>query len=106
MKILGKALKVVVSTTILLAVFSANSYARYLPEKSFACQVQAKNGIQGLVLVQVDDRKMAFETASELQALTLNGKRSATIAVVQCIELPKERFTDSTFQKFFESTPL
>jgi len=97
MKILGKALKVVVSTTILLAVFSANSYARYLPEKSFACQVQAKNGIQGLVLVQVDARKMAFETASELQALTFNGIRSATISVVLWIEVPIVRFTDCTF---------
>ncbi|MFT4824002.1 MAG: hypothetical protein ACI9DH_000786 [Halioglobus sp.] len=106
MKTLGKALKAAVLLTAYTAILCANSQARDMPQKSFACQVQAKNGIQGLVLVQVDNRSMAFEVASSSIANTLNGKQSPTIAVVQCIELPKGRFTDSTFQKFFETTPL
>ena len=105
MKTLGKTLKAGIPLTILAALLSASSSARDMPEKSFACQVQAKNGIQGLVMVQTDNRKMAFDLASNSTASTLNGKQSAAIAVVQCIELPAERFTDSTFQKFFETTP-
>ena len=125
MKTLGKALKAIALLTICTTLLSANSQARDdapkrnytaltsgkslardLPEKNYACQVQAKNGIQGLVLVQTDNQKMAFDTASRSTALTMNGKQSETIAVVQCIELPKARFTDSTFQKFFEESPL
>lgn len=125
MKTLGKTLKAIALLTACTTLLSANSQARDntpkgnytaltsgeslardLSEKNYACQVQAKNGIQGLVLVQTDNQKMAFDTASRSTALTMNGKQSKTIAVVQCIERPKARFTDSTFQKFFEESPL
>lgn len=128
MKDLGKKPEACFALIILTALLSANSYAyprdrsdtnidprdlrepssvaRDLPENSFACQVQAKNGLQGLVLVQTDNRKMAFDSASNSIASTLNGRQSATIAVVECIKLPEGRFIDSTFQKFFENTPL
>ena len=125
MKTLAKSLNAGIALTILTALLSANSYARgdrtqtntneqaergsvarALPEKSYACQVGAKNGLQGLVMVQTDNRQMAFETASNSMARTLNGRQSPTIAVVQCIEHPKGRFADSTFQKFVENTPL
>ena len=106
MRILVKPLKAAIPLTILTTLLSTSLYARDMPQKSFACQVQAKNGIQGLVLVQTEDRKMAFEAASRSMATTLNGRKSATIAVVKCIETHKEQFTDSTFQKFYEATPL
>lgn len=124
MKTLGKALKAAVLLAACTALLSANSQAREapvknydellrgegqvpdMPENSYACQVQAKNGIQGLVLVQADNKKMAFDTASRSTALTMNGTRSETIAAVECIDVPKGRFTDSTFQRFFEEAPL
>ena len=95
-----------VTVLLVFSVLYAGGARAAMPSEEYACQVQAEGGRQGLVLVQTDNKKMAFEVSLRSTARTLDGSLSRVLAVVECIHLPAERFRDATFQKFFESAPL
>ena len=105
MKTVMHKLRAATGFFLLAGLMSSGSQA-IMPSEEYACQVQAEGGRQGLVLVQTDTRKMAFDTALHSTAKTIDGTRRRVVAVVECIHRPEERFRDTTFQKFFESVPL
>lgn len=99
-KILGNALGI--------ALFAAtlNTHAANPQEEAYACQVQAAGGRQGLVLMQTRTKDEALQKVLNFSALTIDGSRHKSTALVECVLRPNGRFRDGGFQKFYESVPL
>ena len=93
---------VLLGTILAAAIFSAPAYTA-LPDNSYACQVETKNSGPGLVAVQAHSSKAARKLALQFDALTRNGTRARPTALVECIKAPEGRFSDSTFQYFYEN---
>ncbi|MCB1841790.1 MAG: hypothetical protein KDI09_02415 [Halioglobus sp.] len=72
---------------------------------TYACEVLTQAGVSGLVLIQADNMQDAQAAAVKAEAITIGGQTSPAMSVVQCIETPKGRFTDSQFQRFYEELP-
>jgi len=87
----------------LLAALFASSAQAALPENSFACQVETRENGHGLVRVQAHTMQAARRIALESDALTRDGKRAQATALVQCVEVPKGKFSDLQFQYFYEN---
>ncbi len=77
-----------------------------LPDNEYACQVQTRVGVQGLVLVQADTKEKAVKVAGGASALTANGTHSKATAVVECIRRPGETFQDAEFKRFYQTAAL
>jgi len=75
-------------------------------EETFACEVQTKAGVAGLVFIQADSvqEAKAFDLNSA-KARAINGQKSEALSIVQCIDSREGRFSDSTFQAFYKSLP-
>ena len=104
MKILYKTLGKTLGLALLATTLNTNAVAN--EDESYACQVQAKGGRQGLVLLQTRNKEEALQKALNFQALTIDGTRHASIALVECILRPNGKFRDSGFQRFYEGVPL
>ena len=71
----------------------------------YACEVMTRSGVAGLVWVQADTMDDASTAALKVEALTLGGDSSPAMSVVQCIQEPDGRFSDSQLQRFYENQP-
>ena len=91
--------------TAVLLLGGAVSLQAQSAEKSFACEVHTEAGVSGLVVAQAEDMKKAKEMVKNASALTLAGDTSRARSVVQCIDARKGRFSDATFQSFYEKLP-
>lgn len=74
------------------------------PDRVFNCQVVTVTGAQGLVSLQSLSLEDARQGAVGKTALTLLGNKDTAARVIQCVEKGKgNRFTDSSFQAWFEA---
>ena len=89
----------------LLAALSLASQAE-LPEGEFACHVVTETGQSGLVLLQTDAKAGAMRAARAATAWEMDGGQGKAISVVECINIPDEKFKDSWFNSFYENFPL
>ena len=99
-KILANALSIALFASTL------NTNAADGQDETYACQVQATGGRQGLVLLQTHNRDEALAKALNLPALTIDGSTHASTAIVECVLRPNGKFRDGGFQRFYESVPL
>ena len=101
-----------VKTILVVAVslqFSLAALAERLPwpDKVFDCQVITVDNAQGLVNMQTFSLEDARKGVVGLPAVTLAGNRGTAARVVQCIEQGSgQKFTDSSFQAWFEQLAL
>ncbi|QIB64776.1 hypothetical protein [Kineobactrum salinum] len=77
-----------------------------LPAGRYACQVDTVAGKQGLALIQAHDKQEAARVAAGTSAVTVAGGSSPATAVLQCIDVSRESFTDRDFQKFYREMPM
>ena len=75
------------------------------PPTEFACQVIARSGAAGLVVIRADSLEQARQAVIGASAYTTDAVRSPATRVVQCIRRGEERFTDYQFQQFYEAVP-
>ena len=94
----GKNIGGLLTLTIIIS-FSFTA-AAYLPDHSFACQIQHLEKGMKLKLVQAE----SIDEAIEIAQLDEQGKEKIS-EVIQCLEVDKEKFRDRTFQKNFENMP-
>ena len=104
MKIVYKIL----GSTLGIALFAAtlNTHAADGQDESYACQVQATGGRQGLVLMQTRNKEEALQKVLSFRALTIDGSRHNSTAIVECVLRSEGKFRDAGFQRFYESVPL
>ncbi len=97
----GKNIDKLLILNVVISFFYFSFTAKaYLPDHSFACQIQHfEKGIE-LKLVQAKSIDEAIEVAQRDK----HGKEKIS-EVIQCVEVGKEKFRDRNFQKDFENTP-
>jgi hypothetical protein len=104
MKIVYKILASIVGVALFAA--TLNTHAADGHDETYACQVQATGGRQGLVLLQTHNREEALTKALNLPALTIDGSTHASTAIVECVLRPNGKFSDGGFQRFYANVPL
>ncbi len=90
---------------ILLATLVSGTASAQLPQVTYACEVQTKDGVAGLVMVQSDARATAQAAAKKANAYKIGGGESPAVSIVECIVAGKGSFSDSYFQQFYENFP-
>lgn len=89
----------------LLAALVSGTAAAQLPQNTYACEVQTKDGVAGLVLVQADTVEEAKTASGAATAHKVGGGKSPAVSVVECIDARQGSFRDSYFQNFYEKFP-
>ena len=97
-------IRVVTSLAALLLAFAGVNAQATDRKYTYACEVMTQAGVSGLV-IQADSMEDAQAAALRAEALTIGGERSPAMSLVQCIETPQGRFSDSQFQRFYEELP-
>lgn len=105
MAYLAKSVKIFQAGLVLLAAVASGAAATELPKNSYACQVQTKAGVAGLVLVQADSLAEAQQVSGAATAYKIAGGESPAISVIECIEAGEGRFRDGQFQSFYKNFP-
>lgn len=99
------AVKVFRPGLILLATLMSGAASAQLPQGTYACEVQTKDGIAGLVMVQADTLAKAQTAATKARASKIAGGESQATSVIECIVVGEGSFRDSHFQQFYENFP-
>ena len=96
-----------VKSSLALVVLAAcgNAHA-VMPANEYACQVLTAGGNYALALIQANTQDEAIATAKSRRVFVADGIWSDAVEVVQCIDRPDGRFSDSAFQTVYEKTPL
>lgn len=74
-------------------------------DNEYACQVQTPDHGLGLVMIQADTMKIAREIAAQAPAITMDGKSAPTQHILECINVPGERFSNEEFWLFYLNLP-
>lgn len=90
------------AATLLLLAGTAGVAQAQVPDKVFACEVLTEAGVSGLVVAQAEDMQEAKKLVMTSSAKTMAGYDSKTRSIIQCIDARSGRFSDGTFQSFYE----
>jgi len=90
---------------LLFTVLVCTTARAELPPSEYACHVVTSGGAPGLVELQVESRRRAMAVAGKLPARTVTGGRVQAARVIECVQRPQGRFSDSNFQAFYENAP-
>ena len=84
---------------------STNTIKAKMPSNSFACHVVTQSNDMGITFIQADDVAEAEKASLGKKAYITADERDTATTVLQCVDYPEGKLTDSEAQKLMESIP-